>query len=85
MPNFENCFIILKSKMSHLFVSPSLDNKRRRFKRFHCAFLFCTPNMVSGVPRQQRGPQAIMEVTVMVVGCEQVGIGLCWCVCVKIH
>lgn len=70
MPNFENCFIILKSKMSHLFVSPSLDNKRRRFKRFRCTFLFYAPNMVSGVPRQQYGPQAITEVAVLFVGCE---------------
>lgn len=29
MPHFENCSIILKSKVSHLFFSLSLDNKKK--------------------------------------------------------
>lgn len=47
MPHFESCFLILKSKMSHLFLSPSLNNKKK-VQWFHCAPLFHTPDVKSG-------------------------------------
>lgn len=46
MPHFENCSIILKSKVSHLFFSPSLDNEKI-FKQFHCTFLYSKPKTKS--------------------------------------
>lgn len=69
MPHTENCFIILKSKMSHLFFSPSLDNKKRRFKWFHCYVInLYTQHEL----RRPCGPQVIMETIIVTVGKEYV-------------
>lgn len=55
--------------MSHLFFSPSLDNKKRRFKWFQCYVInLYTQHEL----RRPCGPQVIMETIIVTVGTEYV-------------